>query len=74
MRLSVISDEIEDLRDLVFDRGKKDSPKLGTMQFGKENDIWDIDEISLGCGILVKKRAGKVRDQDPSSQNLFIFS
>ena len=32
-------DEIEDLRDLVFDRGKKDSPKMGTMRIGKENDI-----------------------------------
>ena len=57
MRLSIISDDIEDLRDLVFDRGKKDSPKLGTMRIGKENDIWDSDERSLGCSILVKKGA-----------------
>ena len=28
---------------------------MGTMRIGKENDIWDSDERSLGCGILVKK-------------------
>ena len=41
------------------------------MRIGKENDIRDSDEISWGCGILVKKKgAKKERDcgisEDPS--------
>ena len=39
------------------------------MQTGKENDIWDSGERSLGCGILAKKGSG-IRDQDPLSRLL----
>ena len=55
----------QDLTDLVFDRRKKDSPELGTVRIGKENDIWDSDERSLGCGILVKKE-GATEGSGPS--------
>ena len=67
----VISDEIKILEILFLTAGRiKDSQKLSTMRIvciGKENDIWDSDERSLGCGILVKKGSGK-RHQDPLSR------
>ena len=37
---------------------------LGTEARLQKNDIRDSDKRSLGCGILVKKRAG-MRDHDP---------
>ena len=62
------SDEIKILEILFLTAGRiKDSQKLSTIRIvciGKENDIWDSDERSLGCGILVKKGSG-IRHQDP---------
>ena len=67
----VLSDEIKILEILFLTAGRiKDSQKLSTMRIvciGKENDIWDSDERSLGCGILVKKGSG-IRHQDPLSR------
>ena len=67
----VISDEIKILEILFLTAGRiKDSQKLSTMRIvciGKENDIWDSDERSLGCGILVKEGSG-IRHQDPLSR------
>ena len=55
-----------DLFFVVFDCGKKDSPKLGTMRVGKENDIWDSDERSLpDAAFLWKKERELMRDRDP---------
>ena len=69
----VISDEIKILEILFLTVGRiKDSQKLSTMRIvciGKENDIWDSDERSLGCGILVEKRIGN-KTSGPPFQNL----
>ena len=65
----VISDEIKILEILFLTVGRiKDSQKLSTMRIvciGKENDIWDSDERSLGCGILVEKRIGNKTSGPP---------
>ena len=69
----VISDEIKILEILFLTAGRiKDSQKLSTIRIvciGKENDIWDSDERSLGCGILVEKRIGN-KTSGPPFQNL----